>query len=474
MSSLVKSTTIYTVGNIIPKLVGFVLLPIYTRYLTPSDYGVVNSMEVMSGLLLVLFTFALDRGVYRLYHDYKDEAAKETFVGTISISLFVVSSLIVVLMFLFRDYVQLVFKSIEFYPFFSITIITAYLGVFSLLPRALLQIKNLPYQYVGLSVLQLLIGSGLALWFIVARHEGALGMLKSILYTNFIITPVYLYFLSQNLRLKFDKAILVDSLKFSLPLAPSILSAWVLNLSDRIFIERFFSTNDVGIYSFGYKIAGLVLIFVSAFEAAYTPHFYKIANDQDQAYAKQKLSSCNTNYILTLMVIIFLPAFFSNEIVSLIASAKYQKAASIIPMISLSYFFIGLNSLVNLQIYQVKKTKAVMLMIIASALFNVMLNFILIPRLGIYGAAYSIIITQMLYFMVNYLYSMKCYHVAYQWTKVSLLLIVLMSLYWAFYLVGFGVASSVAKMLILIFGIFGSYKYYLLFSKALKVGASLE
>lgn len=459
MSSLVKSTSIYTVGNIIPKLVGFVLLPIYTRYLTPSDYGVVNSMEVMSGLLLVLFTLALDRGIYRLYHDYKDEAAKETFVGTISISLFVVSSLLVVLMFLFKDYVQLIFKSIEFYPYFSITIITAYLGVFSLVPRALLQIKNMPYQYVGLSVLQLLIGSGLALWFIVERQEGALGMLKSILYTNFIVTPVYLYILSKNMRLKFDKTILVDSLKFSLPMAPSILSAWVLNLSDRIFIERFFSTDDVGIYSLGYKIAGLVLIFVSAFQAAYTPYFYRIANEENQDYAREKLSSCNTNYILALMVIIFLPAFFSDEIVALIASARYQKAASIIPLISLSYFFVGLNSLVNLQVYQVKKTKAVMLMIISSALFNIMLNFILIPWLGIYGAAYSIIITQMLYFVINYLYSMKCYHIAYHWLEISVLFAVLIAIFVLFSFFAIGVLTSFLKFLVVLFAMGFGYRH---------------
>jgi O-antigen/teichoic acid export membrane protein len=460
MASLVKSTSIYTVGNIIPKLVGFVLLPIYTRYLTPSDYGVVNSMEVMSGLLQVLFTLALDRGIYRLYHDYKDEGAKKTFVGTISISLFAVSSLIVVLMFIFQDYVQLIFKSIEFYPFLSITIITAYFGVFSLLPRALLQIKNMPYQYVGLSLLQLLIGSGLALWLIVVRHEGALGMLKSILYTNCIVTPVYLYILSKNLQLTFDKTILVDCLKFSLPMAPSILSAWVLNLSDRIFIERFFSTDDVGIYSLGYKIAGLVLIFVSAFQAAYTPYFYKIANDENQDYAKEKLSSCNTNYILALMVIIFLPAFFSDEIVAIIASAKYQKAASIIPLISLSYFFIGLNSLVNLQIYQLKKTKAVMLMIIASALLNIILNFILIPRLGIYGAAYSIIITQMLYFIINYLYSMKCYHIAYQWYKISVLFTVLIAVFLLISLAATGILTSCLKSVVILFAIVYGYRHF--------------
>ncbi|MDZ7672401.1 MAG: oligosaccharide flippase family protein [Halanaerobiales bacterium] len=91
--------------------------------------------------------------------------------------------------------------------------------------------------------------------------------------SSLIFIPIYLYIIFKNIKFKFNYFMLKESLLFSLPLIPSLLSAWVINLSDRIFIERFFSMSDVGIYSLGYKLGGIVLIISAAFQKAYSPLF---------------------------------------------------------------------------------------------------------------------------------------------------------------------------------------------------------
>ncbi|GAB4284877.1 MAG: hypothetical protein Kow0068_10060 [Marinilabiliales bacterium] len=77
MIKFLKNTSLYTIGNIIPQIANFFLLPLYTNYLSPADYGIVQSMQVLSAILIVFFTLAIDRAVYRLYFDFKTENEKK-------------------------------------------------------------------------------------------------------------------------------------------------------------------------------------------------------------------------------------------------------------------------------------------------------------------------------------------------------------------------------------------------------------
>lgn len=88
MSKLAKNTAFYTVGNIIPTAGQFILLPLYTSYLTPADYGITNSLAAFSALLSLVITLSIGRSIYRLYYDYNTDEEKRDFLGTINIGLF--------------------------------------------------------------------------------------------------------------------------------------------------------------------------------------------------------------------------------------------------------------------------------------------------------------------------------------------------------------------------------------------------
>jgi len=93
MNKLVKNTAVYSIGQILPQAVGFILLPIYTHFITPADYGIVSSMAVLQTILAIFFTLCLERSIVRLYWDYKTENDKKDFFGTITISIAVFSSI---------------------------------------------------------------------------------------------------------------------------------------------------------------------------------------------------------------------------------------------------------------------------------------------------------------------------------------------------------------------------------------------
>ncbi|MDA3779122.1 MAG: oligosaccharide flippase family protein [Bacteroidales bacterium] len=418
MTKIFKNTSFYAIGNILPQAAGFILLPIYTRYLTPGDYGIVSSMQVLSTILAVFFTLAIDRSILRLYFDYKTDKDKKDYLGTITISLIVIATIILSLLFAFKGIVGDIYESIEFYPYYLYAILTAFLTIFSIIPKVYLQVEEKAGKFVLLSIVQFIFTTGLVLWFIIGEKSGAVGMLKGRLFGNIITLPIYFYLAYRIINFTFKFQVLKESLSFSLPMIPGLLSAWILNLSDRVFIERYFNLHDVGIYSLGYKIAGLVLILTSAFYLAYSPVFYRLANSKDQEVAKSTLYKYNNVYIMVILLITFLISLFSKEAIQILLDKKYFEAYKIVPIISFAYLISQASGLFNLMVYQEKKVVKLMWIGVTGAGLNIILNFLLVPNLGAYGAAYATVLSFRVVFILSFRYAKKCYYIPFNWRQI--------------------------------------------------------
>ncbi|HCF38313.1 MAG TPA: hypothetical protein DER56_04455 [Thermosipho africanus] len=418
MSKLLKNTAYYTIGNFTSKAVNFLLLPLYTSYLTPDEYGIVNSMDVFSNILLIFFTLGLERAIYRLYYDYKTEKGQKDFLGTVSISIAVISLLVVGILFLFNSPIGKIYKSIDFHPYYTYAILTALFMTYELVPKISFQVKEQANKFLVLSLVILAFRVLSVIWQVVYLKAGAAGMLKGAMIGNAATLIFIIPLTLKQINLRCDFQILKSTLKYCLPFIPMIVSSWVINMSDRIFIERYFSTYDVGIYSLGYKIGQLVQFLSVSILMAYNPYFYKLANSTDQVTAKKKLYKVNNASIAFLMFIGYLVALFSKDIIILFFNEKYHETYKIIPIIVLGYFFIQLISLQNLSFYQEKKTITIMRINIAAAIINISLNFLLISKYSFYGAAISTALTQFLFFIIIYYYSRRYYFIPYNWKLI--------------------------------------------------------
>ena len=450
MNKLIKNTSIYTVGNVIPQISNFVLLPLYTAYLSTADFGIVQSMQVLIVILVIFFTFALDRSIYRLYFDFKTEEKRKTYISTIVISLVGISTLVLILLFVFKNLVSSIYTSINFYPFYFYAIISSFLSVYTIIPKIYYQINEKPKKFVLLSLLQFAANTSFVLWFIVIQKEGAIGYLKGLTLGGLIVLPIFIYITIKSINFKFNFNYLKISLKYSLPVIPSLLSIWILNLSDRVFIERYFSMEEVGIYSLGYKIAGLVLIISSAFKLAYSPLFFKIANSEDTINSQKKLSKYNFNFIMVIMLICFLICFFSKELIGLFFKKDFFEAYKIVYLISIAYLFNQVSELFNLSFYQKKKTIIVMYIGIGSAIINIGLNYVLIPVYGIYGAAYATILSFLIFAVIKYLISTKYYPINLKWRNLFLLFFGLIAVHLIFSLLLFSHIEMISLKIVTI------------------------
>lgn len=403
----------------LPQVSGFILLPIYTSYLSTEEYGIVESMLVLGVILSVFFSMATERSMFRLYFDYKSEEEKKVFLGNVFSLILGFSSIVLLIVFLFRNLIGQVYDSIEFMPYYVLAIANAYVMTFAFIPETLFQVKQKAVNFIIMSSVSFFLGVAFILYFVVVLDEGAEGLLKGKLIGNLIMFPAYIYIVVKNSTFVLKKEVLKNILAFSLPMVPTLLTAWVLNMSNRIFIEQYFSLKEVGVFSLAFKISSVTTILLGAMFTAYNPVFFQLASEENQVVAKDKINKTNTSIIVFAFVLCFGVAFFSKELITFFLDEKFVEAANIVPLIVLSNFFIQISGLYNLMIYQSKKSTIIMSISIIGALFSVLFNFMLIPVYGIFGAALAAIITALIILVIKKVYAMKKYYIALPTRKIG-------------------------------------------------------
>jgi O-antigen/teichoic acid export membrane protein len=217
-------------------------------------------------------------------------------------------------------------------------------------------------------------------------------------------------------------------LKFSLPLILGSISGVLLITFDRYTLNYLASLPDVGVYTLGYRIANTIKILVIvSVQLALSPILFKM---MDQPDSKRFYSKIMTYFSYLVILAVMFLSFFSLEIVKVFtASVKYWDAAKVIPVISFALFFGMLKdtSLIGLQI--IKKTKIIGTIIFLVAILNLLLNILLIPRYTIMGASVATLISQIIFFIVIFIYAQKHYYIPYELLKIAKMTFLALVLY---------------------------------------------
>jgi O-antigen/teichoic acid export membrane protein len=413
--NLFKNASIYFVTNLITKGASFLIVPLYTSLLGTEDFGIRSAMATFGSILIIINTLAIERSIYRLYWDYITEEEQKKFLGTLFISISCSSLIVLGLVFCFDFVFQRFFSSIPFYPFFALVIFKIFFQSFYYLPKIYYQVIGEAKTYAFLNLLEIFVEIGFSFFFVIYFKRGVESLLQGSLVAMVVISPVFLYFTSKIIRLTFEKDIFKRVIAYSLPIIPSLISAWVLNLSDRILIEKFINVSYVGIYSLGYQLGGAILILTSAFFVAYNPYFFNKATTVDNVAAKQELSRINDLFTVVVIVISSILCLFSEEMFKIFFPPAFQKASYVFSLVCIANIFFQVSGLYNLAFHQKKKTKELFYVTLASAVINLGLNVLLIPTFSIYGAAISTLLSFIIMLGITYCLSLKYYSILINW-----------------------------------------------------------
>ncbi len=422
-------SAIYSLGNVTSKIIGIVLLPLYTRHITVAEYGVLGILETT--IMILVQVIVLGQGqAYLRFHDMPDfKERRDRLLFTLFIFLVAAGSLICLLGGSLSRWLASFFQNpAQFALYFQLCFFITLLRVVNRLLLTAVRAREKPVIFATGNIIKMTLTLAMNIYFIAFLHLGVLGILYAYLIGDGVLFVLLLPLSIRWMKARFEKAILKSALVFGVPLIFSSLATMLLNTGNRYILKFLVDYHEVGLYNLGYKIAGFLNVFlIQSFTMGFLPLAYKMYGQPgDKRYFSKMLT-----YLVFLLCWTGLAlALFSEEIVKKMAlSTEFWPAYQIIPVLILSFVFAGAKSVTSLGLFLTGKTGYISLSTVLALVVSIALNFILIPSLGMMGAAVA---TTISFVGLNFLelgFANRFFAIPFEYAKLILLVLLATGLY---------------------------------------------
>ena len=421
-----KDTLIYGLGKSAEDLSKFLLLPIYTRYLTPADYGIISLVAVITGFFRIIFSLGTQSSVFRFYLESKEESHSKIFYSGLTI-ISIWSSILYIIIYLFIDHISIfLFDTNVYKVHLLIGFATAIFISLYNLPMFILRAENKPFAFISNNIVKVFLNVTIGIFIVVYLDRKSIGVLEINFLTSFLFTIYVLYPKIKNTKFDISISTMKAMLIFGFPLVLAGLGMVILNSSDRYFLKEYKLLNDVGIYSVGYFIGSGINIFINAFKSAWPQIMF---NYKEKDNSEIFYGSIFSYYIFSMGIIWLIISIFCKEIVMIFSSNEYWGAYKIIPLISMSYVIYGATSLTSVGIYIRDKTFYDYFITPISAILCIILNQLLISRYGIFGAGLATVFSFLILFSLYSFFASKYLRLEYKLDKIAYFIVYIFIIY---------------------------------------------
>jgi O-antigen/teichoic acid export membrane protein len=405
----IKEVAIVGFTQILINISGFVLLPVITKTLGAYDYGIWAQLTVTVSLLTALASLALSTALVRFFSSKTDK--KEISKGFFSIFFFVtlLSLIIIIILFIFSGLISLfLFNTIVYSTLIQITSFLILLNALYTIVLYYFRIYRKMLIYSGLVIFTSVGQMTLTIFLLTFLGYGLIGIVFSALFSYFVPLVIALGIIIKQVGFSLPSFLEMPKyLKFSLPLAPNSLIYWITDSSDRYIIGLLLGTVSVGVYSAACIIGNLVYFFVWPLQMILFPQLSRLYDNGEIDEVKTYIS-----YSLKFFLLISVPSItgltvLGKQILVLFTTNEFTNGSTVIPLIALSALFAGLFQIIINITFLYKKTKYNFWIQVFSALSNIALNFILIPLIGIIGAAIATLFSFIMMSSMTYIISKK-------------------------------------------------------------------
>ncbi|AHC16486.1 lipopolysaccharide biosynthesis protein [Salinispira pacifica] len=415
--------SIYSLGEVLVKASGFFLIPIYTRVLTPADFGIVGYLQVILQIVTVVVGFGFNGAQTRYYYENKANIQN---IGRFNFTINLIPigfGLIVVLplAILSSKYDWTIGSArIPFHPYLILTLGTVVLQVMANNAVAYYKAQQRFSITAVLQVFRFLLITGATLYLVLARDMGALGRVGGLFLgmAGFVLISFQGY--AKNFVFKPSKSALIYAFSFGGPIVVHLLAANIHNALDRVILEKFVSIEELGIYTLGFTIGNAMAILVTAFNQAYQPSYFQLMSSSAEDKSEKTLKIFKI-WLALITLIAVSGIVLGKPFISIFAGADFQRTIEIFPLIIISFFASSFYYFFSAPIFFFKKTVYLPLITGTSAVLNIILNFILIPIYGISGAAIATIISHVMQSVLAFFIGNRLYKVSWplHWVVLS-------------------------------------------------------
>jgi len=388
LRQLGRDSLVYGFGAILAKSVGFMLLPIYTRIFTPAEYGTIEMLSVIASFVSVVLVMGMDSAqsfyFFRYKSDGKSERAKVVSAvlqwrltwGLAIVSIATISAPLLNAMF-FSGRLTWEYFAVAFAGVLFAKIMNQSVEVLRLLYR--------PWPYVLIIFSQTVLAAGLILVLVLSFNQGIFGYFLGTLLASASIASVGWYLVRDYLDFtKLHTDWWPKLFRFGAPLLPAGIAMYVMNTSDRWFIQYYHGETMLGLYAIGAKFALLMAIAVETFRKAWWPIAMDAMHSEDGPETYRSLARL---FIGAGVAAVVLLAFLSPWLVKWLTAASYHQAWPLVGILAWQSLFFGFYSIASGGIWKREKTYYAAYLMIGAALLNLLLNFLLVPDYAEVGAA---------------------------------------------------------------------------------------
>ena len=390
-SHLFKHTSLYSLGNLSSQGLSLLVLPIFTRYLSPEEYGILDYTNSIKAILVVLATLSLNSFVLRHFFKLTNDGARNKLIGTTLLFVTLFSGFLLVLELIAAPIIiDRLGIQVPFSPYFAITFLNVFLESTFVIPLVFLRVRRKVSLFVVSTLGNAILGLGFGLILIIYFEWGVLGRYVGVLGSNVIFMLVYAIITLRRVSFSINTAFLIEGLRFSAPLLPAALASMVLASFDRIWLERYVSLSELGIYTLGCTLGTALLILVRAFYMAVEPDIFASFEAPD---FRRRFLVLKERFVLAISLFGAMVIIFCKEAVGVLLHVDFLATYTIIPFFVVTSMFRASETLANTLFHAFNRTRYEFYVAVVGVALNVSANILLIPVLGVYGAAVASVVT---------------------------------------------------------------------------------
>jgi O-antigen/teichoic acid export membrane protein len=420
LAQLGKDSLVYGVGALVAKGIGFLLLPVFTRIFAPAEYGAIEMLTTIAGLLSALMVMGMDSAQSFYFYQQRDRGpeAQARLVSAILQWRTMAGVGVVVLATLCAPFLNAVFFEGRLHWLHFAVAFTA--ALFSQLMSQSVEIFRLlyrPWPYVMVTLAQALGSAAVALVLILALDLGLLGYFLGGLVASVLAACVGWYLARDYLRV--DRLYTdwwPSLLRFGAPLVPAGLAMYLMSSADRWFVQHYHGDAALGLYAVGAKFALIMALAIETFRKAWWPIAMDAMHSDDGPQTFRDIARLYMG--LGVAAVVYL-CFLSPWLVRWFTGPDFHEAWPIVGVLAWQSLFYGFYLIASAGLWKAEKTQVSMLLMLAAAVLNAVLNWLWVPALGGMGAALATAASYLVWIVAALWVSERYWPVGFEFVRMA-------------------------------------------------------
>jgi len=415
-----KHASIYSMAAVLGKMVGFLMLPFYANILQSSGYAVIGMLDAGVALLVSMLAFGVRGASVRLYHDQDKPEEKKAVISTGIAIILVVSSLMVIPLFLFsRPIASLLLDNADYSRFLIMALITFIFDMCGQGASSWLLIQSQSVKFAAINLLRLIMGLSLNIWLIVIEGMGLDGYFISMVTTSILVNCILMFYTFRDCGKSFDRRIAKQFRDFLLPLIPGNLMSFASRQAERYLVKFQIDLASVGILEMGYKFPVLIAQLITRpFMQSWNTRRFEIA---DEPTANRRIGEMYTYYLFLVTFMGLVMAVIIKPLLTILTPPEFHTAYRIAQVEIITMILSGSYFHLTFGLLYVKHTHTLARIRGWTAIIKVGISWFCISLWGIAGAAWSAAIIGLCMVVVGFICAQRQYHICMEWKKIALI-----------------------------------------------------